>query len=58
MQVLSVAACELLVVVRGIYLPDQGSNPGPLALGARVLATGPSEKFLCFLCNVFVGFWY
>ena len=28
----------------GIYFPDQGSNPGPPALGVWRLATGPPEK--------------
>ena len=31
---------QLLVAVRGIWFPDQGSNPGP-CIEYRVLATGP-----------------
>ena len=41
----SAAAC-------GIHFPDQGSNPGPLHWGHRVLATGPPGKSLSpFLIN-------
>ena len=36
--------CWVLLVACGIYLPDQGSNPGPLHLELRVLATGPPGK--------------
>ena len=39
-----VVACKLLVVVCRIYLPDQGSNPGPLHWEHEVLATGPPGK--------------
>ena len=41
-----VVARKLLVVVCGIYLPDQGSNPGPLHWEHEVLATGPPGKSL------------
>ena len=39
-----IAACELLVVACGIYLPDQGSNPGPLHWKPRILAIGSAGK--------------
>ena len=35
-----------LVSACGIWLPDQGSNLGPLHWEHRVLATGPSGKSL------------
>ena len=38
-----VAVCELLAVACGIWLPDQGLNPGPHT-GRTVLATGPPGK--------------
>ena len=34
----------VLAVARGIQFLDQGLNPGPLALGAGVLTTGPPGK--------------
>ena len=39
-----VVARGLVVVARGVQLPDQGSNPGPLHWEHRVLATGPPGK--------------
>ena len=42
-------ACELLVVVRGIWFPGQGLNLGPLHWELGVLATGPARKFPSFL---------
>ena len=41
---LSCGMNDLLVVVCGIYFPDQGSNLGPLHWELRVLATGPPAK--------------
>ena len=35
-----------LVAARGIWFPDQGSNPGPLHREHGVLATGPPGKSL------------
>ena len=40
-----VAACELLVVVRGVSLPDQGSKLSPLHWEFRVLAIVPPGKY-------------
>ena len=42
---LSWQAWKLLVVVRGIYFPDQGSNSGPLHWELAVLVTGPPGTF-------------
>ena len=42
----SVTACELLVAARGIQLPDQEPNPGPLYWEHGVSATGPPGKLL------------
>ena len=39
-----VAACELLVVTRGVCFPDQGSTSGSQHWECRVLATGPPGK--------------
>ena len=39
-----VAACELLVVECGIWVPNQQSNPSPLHWECGVLATGPPGK--------------
>ena len=39
-----VAACQLLFVACGIWLPDQGSNLGPLHWKHGTLATGPPGK--------------
>ena len=39
-----VAACKLLVIARGIWFPDQGSNLGPLHWEHGVLATRPPGK--------------
>ena len=39
-------ACKLLVAACGIYLPDWGSNLGPLHWEHEVLATGPPGKSL------------
>ena len=36
-----IAACRLLVKACGIWLPDQGSNPGPLHWELGFLPTGP-----------------
>ncbi|XP_060250593.1 ATP-binding cassette sub-family C member 4-like isoform X5 [Ovis aries] len=38
--------CELLVVARGVSLPDEGSNVGPLHWEFRVSAIGPPGKSL------------
>ena len=35
---------QVLVAACGIQFLDQGLNPGPLALGAGVLTTGPPGK--------------
>ena len=40
-----VATRELLVAARRIYLPDQGWNPGPPALGARSLSHWTTREF-------------
>ena len=39
-----VAACQLLIVACGIWLPDQGSNLGPLHWKHGTLATGSPGK--------------
>ena len=39
-----ITACGLSVVVCGIQLPDQGSNPRPLHREHEVLTTGPPGK--------------
>ena len=39
-----VVACILLVVECGMWLPDQGWNPGSLLWELGVLATGPPRK--------------
>ena len=41
-----VAACKLSAAACGIWLPNQGSNPGPLHWERRVIASGPLGKFL------------
>ena len=41
-----VAACELLVMARGILFPNQGSNLGPLHWEHGILATGQPGKSL------------
>ena len=35
---------QVLIVARGIWFSDQGSNTGPLHLVREVLATGPRRK--------------
>lgn len=49
-KVLAVAL-KLLVAALGIQFPDQGSNPGPLHLVCRVLATGPPGKYTSRVCD-------
>ena len=45
-----VVACGLLGAACGILFPDQGSNPGPPALGARSLNHWTTREipFICF----------
>ena len=54
-----IASCELLVVMCGIYFPDQEWNPGSPALlwVCRVLATEPPGKslILCYFLNDICG---
>lgn len=42
----SAVACEPLAAVYGIHFPDQGSNPGPSALGAWSLTHWTSGEIL------------
>lgn len=44
-----ILVCEFLVVVCGIYFPNQGSNQGPLHWVCGVLAVGPPGKFLWYI---------
>lgn len=44
MQVLIVAAFDLVVAARGNEFPAQGSDPGGLHWDHGILATGPPEK--------------
>ena len=43
---------QVLVIACGIYLPDQGSNPGSLHWECGVLATGPLGKSLIYFSGL------
>ena len=45
--------CRVLVVTCRIKFPDQGRNPGLLHWEHRLLATGPPEKSLWSIPEVF-----